>query len=260
MLQVGSTLKGYAIEASDGKIGSVSDFLFDEKSWKIRWLIVDTGHWLSERRVLIHPSAIGKVDDQREVLPVGLTRAQIEGSPEISRDQPLSVQTDGYLYDYYHWDPLWGDDYFRASNAIAQAISPPSPFVSSASAAPSPDAEGAPYLRSVDVLTDVHIAASDGEIGHVAGLLVDDCRWDVRYLIIDTRNWLPERQVLMSPYAVRHIDWEEELVHLDVTREQVEASPPWNLAEMTGRTFEQRREAYERKLHLHYGWPGYGWF
>ncbi len=249
MLQVGSTLKGYAIAASDGEIGSVSDFLFDEKSWKVKWLIVDTGQWLSERRVLVHPSAIGTVDYQRMVLPVELTRAQIEGSPEISRDQPLSPQTDAYLYDYYQWDPLWGDDYFAANAVVAQAIS----------AIPA-DEDDTPCLRSVDVLAGFHLAATDGDIGHVTDLLVDDIGWGVRYLVIDTRNWLPERQVLMSPYAVRRIDWSERRIHLDVTRQQVKASPPWNLAEITGQTFEQRREAYEKTLHRHYGWPGYGWF
>lgn len=59
MLQIVSKLKGYSIEAKDGTIGTASDFLFDDSSLKVRWLVVDTGNWMTGRKVLIQPSAIG---------------------------------------------------------------------------------------------------------------------------------------------------------------------------------------------------------
>lgn len=261
MLQVCSALKGYTIEAKDGKIGSVSDFLFDDARWKMRWLIVDTGQWLTERRVLVHPSVVGRADYERLTLPVGLTRAEIEGSPEIRRDQPFSAEIEQSLYDYYRCNAVWGQNYFAGGGGEEgrDPPAPPPPFIAS-EAAPEAAASDIPYLRSVDVLTGFHLAATDGEIGHVTDLLIDDESWDVRYLVVDTRNWLPGRQVLISPYAVKAIDWDEEIIHLDLARGQVEASPPWNLEEMLGKTYPQRREAYERRLHHHYGWPGYEWF
>ena len=112
MLEVGSALKGYAIEASDGRIGTVGDFLFDDRTWKVRWLVVDTGTWLTGRKVLVHPSAIGRADYERRELSVSLTKSQVKGSPDILQDQPVSQQMERRLYDYYGWDPYWGDNYF----------------------------------------------------------------------------------------------------------------------------------------------------
>ncbi len=108
MLQVISPLKGFAIEASDGAIGTVADFLFDDASWKVRWLVIDCGTWLIGRKVLIHPSAILREDLEEQQFDVALTRAQVEGSPELSEDQPVSQQMESQLYSYYGWDPLWG--------------------------------------------------------------------------------------------------------------------------------------------------------
>jgi len=59
MLLVASALKSYAIEAQDGRIGIVDDFLFDDETWRVHWLVVDTGTWLADRKVPVRPSAIG---------------------------------------------------------------------------------------------------------------------------------------------------------------------------------------------------------
>src|SRR5271157_1155904 len=107
MLLVESALKGYVVEANDGSVGSVHDCLFDQRNWKLRWLVVDTGGWLTGRKVLIHPSAIGQPDIERLRLTVHLTRAQIKASPEISFDLPISEQTEKGIYGYYGWDPEW---------------------------------------------------------------------------------------------------------------------------------------------------------
>ena len=115
MLLVGSALKGYAIAASDGRIGTVSDFLFDDRTWKVRWLVVDTGNWLPGRMVLIHPSAIGQADYERRELAVTLTMEKVKGSPDLMQDQPVSQQMEYHLYDYYGWDQYWGGaSYFGA--------------------------------------------------------------------------------------------------------------------------------------------------
>jgi sporulation protein YlmC with PRC-barrel domain len=257
MLLVVSALKGYAIEASDGRLGTVSDFLFDDVTWKVRWLVVDTGAWLTGHKVLVHPSAIGQMDNDRRRLPVALTKAQVEASPDILQDQPVSRQMEDHLYDYYGWDPRWGGSSYFGTNpgAIASPLSPPPYFGGAAvreAAGDDPRADdGDPHLRSIAVVTGYHIHASDGEIGHVENFLVDDARWDVRYLIIDTRNWWPGQHVLISPYAVQDISWPDHQIRLDVARDQVKASPPWD-------PLDKIDQAYERRLHDHYGWCGYG--
>lgn len=257
MLIVGSVLKGYAIEASDGRIGTVGTFLFDDTTWKIRWLVIDTGRWLTGRKVLVHPSALGLPDHERQHLPVNLTKAQIEASPDIEQDQPVTMQMQNHLYDYYGWDPYWGPDYYGGglpgigTSGLGMPVFRQGATMEADTLQRGSD-DGDPHLRSMTAVRGYYIHATDGAIGHVENFLVDDVSWAIRYLIVDTRNWLPDAHVLISPYAVQSIDWSDNQIHLNVSRNTVKASPPWDPLEIVER-------AYERRLHDHYGWPGYGW-
>ena len=256
MLQVISPLKGFAIEASDGGIGTVVDFLFDDASWKVRWLVIDCGTWLRGRKALIHPSAILQEDLERQQFVVALTKAQVEDSPKLAEDQPVSQQMENQLYTYYGWDPLWGGANLSAiPGAMASPLmGPPYLGLGSADETEAPGDRpvsrgGDPHLRSVDEVTGYRVHAVDGEIGHVENLMLDDADWSVRYFIVDTRNWWFGQRVLISPLAVKAIDWFDRHVELNVSRERVKASPPWDpLA-----AFD---DDYTKRLHKHYGWPG----
>jgi len=256
MMQVISALKGYAIEASDGRIGIVVDFLFDDASWRVRWLVVDCGTWLTGRKVLIHPSAISLADAEQHRLPVTLTKAQVEESPELAEDQPVSQQMENQLYTYYGWDPLWSGPYLsEPPGAMTWPYMPPPYF--GLGLADMAHGEGAslkradPHLRSVDELTGYHIHAVDGEIGHVENFMIDDGDWSIHYFIVDTRNWWSGKHALISPLAVKSIDWFDRHVEIDVSREQIESSPPWD-------RFDAFSPLYAKRLHEHYGWPGSG--
>ena len=117
MLFAESTLKGYVVEASDGEIGQLSDLLLDDRSWKIRWLVLDAGHSLRRRKILLHPSALGAPDPMRQSIAAKLTKAQIEGSPDFPKHQSVSREMEALLYKYYGWDPTWGSSYFGARRA-----------------------------------------------------------------------------------------------------------------------------------------------
>ena len=112
MLWNASAINGYAIKASDGRIGTVSDFLFDDASWLVRWLVVDTGNWLSGRKVLLPPSALGQLDAKEHEFSVKLTKQQVKDSPEIDTDRPVSRQMETSVYDYYGWSPYWGTGFY----------------------------------------------------------------------------------------------------------------------------------------------------
>jgi sporulation protein YlmC with PRC-barrel domain len=260
MLQVASALKGYAIEATDGRIGTVSDFLFDDKTWKIRWLVVDTGGWLSGRKVLIHPSALGTADHERLELPVSLTMAKVKDSPDIAQDRPVSQQMESSLFTHYGWDPMWGGGSYFGGLSMGYPLGA-TPYFGREPVHAIPDTDGGadlavndgdPHLRSLSAIRGYQVHATDGDIGHVENFLIDDAAWGVRYLIIDTRNWWPGQHVLISPYAVQEISWSEHHVRLDVSRERVKTSPPWDPARMID-------EVAEKRVHTHYDWPGYGW-
>ena len=87
-----NSLIGFGIEATDGIIGEVEDFYFDDDTWKIRYLIVKTGSWLSGRKVLISMGAIIKKDQLNELIPVNLTKKQVKESPDIDTEKPVSRQ------------------------------------------------------------------------------------------------------------------------------------------------------------------------
>jgi hypothetical protein len=269
MLFAVTGLQGCPVEASDGRVGTAKDFLFDDQSWKVRWMVVDTGHWLPGRQVLIHPSAIAPLDptppaDRRLpmmsmgetlVVSVRLTKQQIEASPDAREDEPVTKQMEAHLYDYYRWDPYWGTTYFGAS-AIDMPLLEPQILAEAAARqaadTQSQSGDGDPHLRSVASVKGYHVHATDGDLGHVENFFADDANWDIRYLVIATRNWWPGKHVQLAPYAVKDIDWSNHHINVNVTRDQVKSSPAWDPLALADQITEQQ-------LHRHFGWPGYGW-
>jgi len=232
MLWNASALSGYAIEARDGLLGTVSDLLFDDVGWAIRWLVVDTGNWLPGRKVLLPLSALGQPDRALRHFPVELTRKQVKGSPDVDIDQPVSRQVEVHVYSYYGWDPYWGGSLNPTSNAIATPFAAPFHLPGSTlrdlgGADARPDVDD-PHLRSVAAVTGSHIHATDGEVGHVEDLLVDDTAWRIRYVTVDTKNWWPGEKTLISPSSVRAINWEDRAISLNVSRQKVKDSPPYD--------------------------------
>jgi len=254
MLLVISALKGFTIEALDGPLGTAEDFLFDDAAWRVRWLVVGTGGWLSHRQVLVHPSAIGVADIDRSQLPVNLTKKQVEESPEVLQGEVLTQATEDRLFRYYGWDSAgwYAEPYEPPLGAMATPFSSP-PYLGFNALIGSDiiisDGDVAdPTKRSVDDVTGFHVHASDGPIGHVENFIVDSDTWRIQYLIVATRNWWPGQHVLIAPEAVVAIKSLDRVVEIDVTRKQVKASPPWDpLALM--------KQADFRSLRAHYGWP-----
>jgi hypothetical protein len=233
MLRRVSELSGYTFQAIDGRVGNVSDLLFDDRTWKVRWVVADTGAWLTGRKVLLNPFAIGKADDVLKLLPVDLTKERIEASPDIQEHQPVSQQMQTNLYGYYGWDSPWEGGQYGAGDAMGYSGVSPAFFSESISGSNigCEVHDGDPHLRSTAAVTGYHIRATDGEIGHVASFLVDDQGWDIRYLVIDTRNWWQGDHVLVAPATVAEIDWSSGKVLLRVTREEVRASRAWQAEE-----------------------------
>ena len=177
MLWDASAIKGFTIEATDGPLGSVSDFLFDDDNWRIKWLVVDTGNWLPGRLVLIHPVALGKPEASRRQFPVTLTKQQVTDSPLIATDLPVSMQMESRLYDYYGWDPAWGETYFQSGAMTTRLVAPPYlagafPHAANHDGARADGSDQ--HLRSMSAMNGYHIHASDGQIGSASDFLIDD--------------------------------------------------------------------------------------
>ena len=215
------------IAGVDGSFGSVSDVYFDSQSWAIRYLVVDTGKWLPGRRVLISPDAIAADQSTEDVIRLNLTREQIEKSPDVSLDQPVSRQIEAMLYTYYGWPAYW------SAGPSAGATAPVTPIPAGPPPQnPVPESESNPYLRSMEEVSGYRVQALDGEIGHVEDLVIDDQARNVRMIVVDTRNWLPGKKVRIPPRWVDQINWEEQRLKLHVPRQDVEGSPEHNVSEI----------------------------
>ncbi len=258
---------GYRLEATDGEIGTVMDFYFDDGEWKVRYLAADTGKWLPGRKVLIAPQALGPPDWQSGLLPVSLSTEEIKNSPGIASDEPVSRQKEMELADHFDWAPYWPQP------ALGADVSTPAgpgfwPQPASGSDVTTPEGAGSqvpmpggaksrtggakqdPGLRSFQEVKGYSINASDGEFGHVDDMIVDTSNQTIRYLVIDTRKWIPGRKVLIAPSWVRDVDWTERLLSVDHSRDEIESSPEYDPAEPVNRT-------YEEHLYDYYGRPRY---
>ncbi len=239
-----SSFQGYHIAASDGTIGAVSDVFFDDASWTIRWLVVDTGNWLSGRQVLLPPAALGHPDPDARTFPVRLSRAEVEASPELDTHRPVSRQFEVSTYDYYGWSPYWGMGYYPGGYGLMGGA----PWFAGDSETRRSVEERVrhqhdndePHLRSAGEITGYYIHATDGEIGHLSDLVMEDTDWSIRYMIVDTSNWWLGQKVLISPRAVQKIHWQEQLIDLDVTRQTVRDSPAYDPARRLDREYEDR--------------------
>ncbi len=249
MLHNVKTLNGYKLDSLDGEMGKVKNFYFDDKHWTVRYLVADTGNWLKGRQVLISPHALVAAIKEDEHIAVDLTEAQIEESPPISADIPVSRQHEIAYYQHYGWTPYWGGPY-------SWGIYPnpfPAPVTNSGQAAPLTEEEQKewdPHLRSTQEITGYHIQAIDDEIGHVEDFIIDDDTWAIRYMVVDTKNWWPGKKVLISPQWLEKVSWDESKMFVNLTRDAVKEAP-----EYTGDPGFTRE--FEADLHAHHGREGY---
>jgi uncharacterized protein YrrD len=249
MLWNATSLRGQAVEATDGAIGTVSDLLFDDHSWTTRWLVVETGSWFLSRKILLPVSALGKPEENIPRFTVQLTRQQVRDSPDVDTDLPVSRHQQAHVYNHYGCNPYWTSGFAPISNAIA------TPFVSPISrndVAPrwqdeSTDAvadDGDPHLRGVVAVIGYHIAATDGDIGHIEDFLIDMATWQLQYLTVDTRNWLPGERVLLPVRIIKEIDWFTKIIQVGIDRAKVKASPPYNPQMTSDGPFNERSHQY----------------
>lgn len=153
----------------------------------------------------------------------------MKDSPDIDTDRPVSRQHETHIYRHYGWNPYWDSGLLPIGGGIGLPLVETLPRSGSMPLAEDVGLTGGdPHLRSTDAVTGFHVHATDGEIGHVEDFLVDDADWTIRYLEVDTKNWWPGSRVLISPRSVRRIDRTNRLVHLDVDRQKVKNSPPYD--------------------------------
>ena len=265
MLRSVNDIQGYAVHGIDGYIGGVDQFYFDDESWTIRYIVVDAGTWLIGRRVLISPLSIDRADFSGQRLNLSLTKEQVERSPDIDTQKPVSRQHEMEHANYYGYPYYWGADgglvgtgTYPADLGVPATIGYPDRAGMASGYGESVtewqetpvEKQGDPHLRSTKEVIGYHIEAKDGEIGHVENFIIDDESWAIRYMVVDTSNWWLGKKVLVSPQWIAEVDWAESKVRVDLSREEIKRSPEFDPYALVNREYEER-------LYDHYGRPKY---
>jgi len=211
-----NSLIGYSIKATDGKIGEVVEFYFDDETWAIRYLIINTIGWLANRKVLISPVAVIGTNWENGLIPVNLTSEQIRHSPKINTDKPVSRQQEIELHKHYSWGE------YRAGwvyDGVDFGMSTPSDETDKKAAKQIADRNSVfdPHLHSTSRVTGYDIQANDGKIGHVKDFIFDDQKWQLKYFVVDTHHWIGGKKVLLPVNHIEKVDWPKSDVFVNLS-------------------------------------------
>jgi sporulation protein YlmC with PRC-barrel domain len=259
MLRSVNEIHDSRINASDDQIGHVKEAYFDDEAWTIRYLVVDTGNWLTGRKVLISPYSIRTPLTEGNLIDVDLTREQVRNSPDIDTHKPVSRRHERDYLTYYGYPSYWemggvwgGMEYplfpyvedLKDDVRKAEHERDPRPVSASESVEDDEDS----HLRSTADVTGYDIQASDGSIGHVEDFIFDEESWTIRYLVVDTVNWWPGgKRVLIATRWIDHIDWAQRKVVTSLSRDGVKDSPDYDPDALLDRQYEQRLHAAHRR-------------
>jgi hypothetical protein len=232
MLTNAKLLKGFVIRTTDGEIGAVDQLYFDDETWAIRYFTLETGSWLAGRQVLVSPISIVHTDWQAKRLDVVLTKKQVENSPNIETHRPVSRQDEATYLGYYGYPYYWG---FYPAGLADPAANFDNEVLADKIRRESTDS----HLRSTEAVTGYHIEATDGEVGHVQGFVIDDENWAVRYMEVATRNWWPGKKVLVSPAWIERVSWTDSKVFIRLSREAIQSGPEYVESMPITREYEQ---------------------
>ena len=232
-------LRSYRLRSIDGDLGKIDDLYFDDRFWAVRYLVIETGGLLDQRHVLISPRAVLAVDIHSDTIATKLSKAEIAASPAPDEHAPVSRQFEIAYNEFYEYSPYWIG-----------------PLAWGASSAPRPPEDAAPLeereswdghlysAREVTGFTRYSVAANDGHVGHVTDLILSDGDWVIRYLVVNTRDWLPGKHVLVPPQWTK-VSWENATLTLDLPRDTIKAAPAYEAGAPIDRE-------YEAKLFDHY--------
>ena len=229
MLRSIKQLYGDELKATDGEIGHIKDFYFDDQNWAVRYVVVDTGSWLSGRLVLISPHAFTNFDLDGVCRGVNLTRKQIENSPDYDSAKPVSRQYEDDYYRYYGWPNYWHGDGLWGMSAfpILELTAETRPNESSNAYTPPEPADT--HLRSTLALNGYHIQTEEGAIGHVIDFIVDHETWAVCHLVVETGHWFSGKEIVISPKDIVRISYEDSMVFVRVTKDSILKAPEYHV-------------------------------
>lgn len=225
MLESVRELFRFRIRATDGKVGKVDDFYFEDPTWAIRCVVVNTGRWLPSNRVLIQPSRIGSPDPAARVIPVAMTKDEVMHCAGSETEEPVSHQQERLLQERFG-SSLYvrGGGPMGPMHGVAQGQA--LALAEGGQGKPGePEVKSTPRLRSAREVIGYKMEAVDGPIGVLEDFLIDDDEWVIPYMVVNTKDVrLPNPKVLAPLSWIQYISWSESRIHLRVHRDKVKHS------------------------------------
>lgn len=209
MLHDLETLKGSSVVATDGEIGTVRNFLFDDLSWTSHYLVVDVGTWFKRRDVVLPVAAVDPPDWAQKTFHVHLTKEQVGNSPDVDTEKPVSRQQEIALAEYFGKFANWVHTEFDWGPASPTGMKYPVHTIED------------PHLRSAGDLLGYEVWASDGDIGRLEGLIMDEASWHLGYLDVKAGDWLHGRSMLLPTRWVKSISWADLRINLHHSRDGI---------------------------------------
>lgn len=249
MLRSSNELKDFSIVATDGDVGQVEAFCFDDKEWTVRYILVNTGGWLHARNVLISPLSISTVDWIGRGIVTDLTRAEVRASPRIETQKAVLRQHKAAYNDHFSFPHYWTGPNLWGAAKLPSEVNKHGGGETCPSLAHEKSSSTS-HVHGTKEFVGFSLAASDGEIGHVDDFIIEDETWTIRYLVVDTRNWWPGKKVMISPRWVSTVNWQKRKVNIDLSRNEIRNSPEYDDTSTIDRDYEER-------LYEHYGQSGY---
>lgn len=236
-------LRDYTVHAADGTLGHIKDLYFDETTWLVRYLLVDTKRWLPGRKVLLSPQAVQDIDHEERIIEFGLTKAQIEASPTIDELAPMSRQVSETIDAHYGWHHTWItggviDSHLATANfgPIIDEFTVPDEIRSRRKRR----ADLGQHLRSVAELKGFDarsaLPGAGGRAGVVADAIVNAVDWRLPYFVVDTSEWLPAHRIVVPTALVEAIDLDGRSLRIGAEVTALAHAPTFNgVAELDAR-------------------------
>ncbi len=253
MLLSGKGFEDFIVETKDNEIGTLKDMYFDDDKLTIRYLVVKTSGRIGENKFLVSPIMVERVDLLNRSIHLSIEDDTLKSCPTPDDKDRVSRTAEQRYYDFlgapYYWagTATWG-----VAETPAGILDHPYPLTHQPDQALDDiyEHEDDIHLRSFNEVQGYQVTASDGEVGEIQDILLEDENWRIRYFVVRTGTWLKHRDVLISPEWLEKISWGGKVVYFNATKEAIENSPLFDPDQPVNRHLETR-------LYDYYGRPRY---
>lgn len=252
MLRKMSSLKGFKVQGLGDELGKLTDFYFDQHHFILRYLVIDTGNWLNSNKMLVSTTALEDIDYQSREILINLSAEELEDGPELNCNKPISKLMEEKLTNHFNWPVYWLNPYPSGGPTVQSGTQMREKLLNfrklTDQEKQNQEKEIESNLRSFNEIKGYHIQAEDKEFGHLKDLFFDEENWIIRYLLIDTRNILPGKDVLIAPEWLQNISWNNQKLYLNKPKTEIKNAPEY----IEGKSDHLVNPSYEEKLYNHY--------